>query len=32
MADSNIQHHGEDVQIDEELTPTLENMIVLTRL
>jgi hypothetical protein len=31
-AGSNIQNHGEDVQTDEELTPTLENMIILTWL
>ncbi len=27
-----ISHHGEDIQADEELTPTLENFIVLTWL
>jgi hypothetical protein len=31
-AGSNIQNHGEDVQTDEQLTPTLENMIILTWL
>ena len=28
----NIQHHGENVSADEELSPTLENMIVLSWL
>ena len=28
-ANDNIQHHGENGYADEELTPTLENMIVL---
>ncbi|CAB3998268.1 Retrovirus-related Pol poly from transposon opus [Paramuricea clavata] len=31
-ANGNIQHHGEDVSTDEELTPSLENIIVLTWL
>ena len=28
----NIQHHGENVSADEELSPTLENMIMLNWL
>ena len=31
-ANENIQHHGENVSADEELSPTLENMIVLNWL
>ena len=31
-ANDNIQHHGENVSADEELSPTLENMIVLNWL
>ena len=31
-ASDNIRHHGEDVPTDEELTPSLENIIVLTWL
>ena len=31
-ANGNIRHHGEDVSTDEELTPSLENIIVLTWL
>ena len=31
-ANDNVQHHGENVSADEELSPTLENMIVLNRL
>lgn len=31
-ADSNISHHGEQLTDDEELTPTLENLVVLTWL
>jgi hypothetical protein len=31
-ANGNIRHHGEDVPTDEELTPSLENIIVLTWL
>ena len=31
-AHSNITHHGEEPTADEELTPSLENMIVLTWL
>ena len=29
LADGSLTHHGEKVEEDEELTPTLENMIVL---
>ena len=29
---SNIRHHGETIDTDEELTPTLENVVVLTWL
>ena len=29
---SNITHHGEDITEDEELSPTLENFVVLTWL
>ena len=32
VANSNITHHGDVINTDEELTPTLENMIVLTWL
>ena len=32
VANSNITHHGATVSVDEELTPTLENMVVLTWL
>ena len=32
IANGNIRHHGEDVSTDEELTPSLENIIVLTWL
>jgi hypothetical protein len=31
-ANGNIRHHGEDVSTDEELTPSPENIIVLTWL
>ena len=31
-ANDNIQHHGENVSADEQLSPTLENMIVLNWL
>ena len=31
-ASGNIRHHGEDVTTDKELTPSLENVIVLTWL
>ena len=31
-ANDNIQHHGENASADEELSPTLENMIVLNWL
>jgi hypothetical protein len=31
-ANGNIRHHSEDVSTDEELTPLLENIIVLTWL
>ncbi len=31
-ANGGIQHHGENVSADEELTPSLENMIVMTWL
>ena len=30
--DSDIEHHGEDLEEDEEMTPMVENMIVLTWL
>jgi len=30
LRSSNIRHHGEQLTEDEELTPTLENFIVLT--
>ena len=30
VANSNITHHGTTVTVDEELSPTLENMVVLT--
>ena len=30
VADGNITHHGEHIASDEEMTPTLENMVVLT--
>ena len=29
IANGNITHHGENIPLDEEMTPTLENMIVL---
>ena len=32
LRSSNIRHHGEQLTEDEELTPTLENLIVLTWL
>ena len=32
VANSNISHHGTTVTVDAELTPTLENMVVLTCL
>ena len=32
VANSNMTHHGTTVTVDEELTPTLENMVVLTWL
>ena len=31
-ANGNIQHHGEAPEADEELSPSLENMVVLTWL
>ena len=31
-ANGNIQHHGENVTVDEEITPSLENVIVITWL
>ena len=31
-ANGSIRHHGENVTNDEELTPTLENVIVITWL
>ena len=32
FANGNITHHGDVIAVDEEMTPTLENMIVLTWL
>ncbi len=31
-ANGNIQHHGENITVDEEITPSLENVIVITWL
>lgn len=30
IANSNITHHGETISVAEELSPSLENMVVLT--
>ena len=32
IANSSITHHGDVITADEELSPTLENLVVLTRL
>ena len=32
VANGNIIHHGDVIAVDEEMTPTLENMVVLTWL
>lgn len=31
-ANGNIRHHGENISIDEEITPSLENIIIMTWL